>query len=97
MIKVIVNGLMPVLKDVFKQRNEKREALERRIAALESRPTLEYVGTWKAGADYQVGNFVTHRGSLWHCKTNFGKAEPGTESVCWQLVCKRGADGRDPR
>ena len=68
-------------------------ALERRVADLETRPTMSYCGVWKEGAAYQRGDFVTHDGSVWHAWQQTAE-RPGT-SEAWQLAVKRGRDARD--
>lgn len=72
------------------------EAVERDLANAErerrANPTLRYCGTW-AGGEHRPGEFVTDRGSVWHCKA-ITKARPG-DSDDWQLAVKRGRDGKD--
>jgi hypothetical protein len=74
-----------------------RLSLEQRIAALEQRPTLEYRGTWERGAMYAAGNVVTHHGSAWVSRVNELRSEPGADFIGWQMIVKRGRDGRVPR
>ena len=66
--------------------------IEKRLAALESRPEFKYLGTWTRGTAYVPGNACTHRGSMWYCVAETG-GEPGP-SAGWRLAVKRGADGR---
>lgn len=66
--------------------------LAARVAVLEQRPAVSYMGVWEMGKSYQPGQFVTHGGSLWAChEPTSGK--PGT-SPGWQLAAKRGRDGK---
>ena len=70
------------------------DAQERELAAMRDRVAqVRYVGTWSHGVEYKGSNFVTFDGSLWAalCDT---RSKP-LESADWQLVCKRGRDGRD--
>ena len=57
---------------------------------------LRYCGVFQNGALYEQGDIVTWAGSAWHChaKTN---TKPGDGSASWQLMVKRGRDGRDDR
>lgn len=68
------------------------DALDARMAAVEARPELRYMGTWKQGETYTPGMLATHQGSLWHCHAETTKAPPSSE---WQLCAKRGRDGKD--
>ena len=57
---------------------------------------MNYKGVWEPGA-YVAGSIVTHGGSAWIAKTTTGSkpGEPAIESRAWQLMVKRGADGKD--
>ena len=68
---------------------EKVGALDKRLAALEKRPELRYLGTWVKG-NYEPGNAVTHDGSLWVCVAPT-KGRPGP-AAGWRLAVKRGRD-----
>lgn len=68
-------------------------ALEERIAALEARPTVKYLGVWKEGKAYVGGSMVTDKGSVWHAD-RATMQRPGA-SDDWVLAVKRGADGKD--
>jgi len=50
-------------------------------------------GIYTAGAAYVPGDLVTFGGSMWICRMPTG-AKPG-EHPAWQLIVKRGRDGRD--
>lgn len=73
-------------------------SLEQRLKALESRPELVCRGVWEPGA-YVAGSIVTHGGSAWIAKATTGSkpGEPHVELRAWQLMVKRGSDGRDMR
>jgi hypothetical protein len=66
---------------------------EERIAALEARPTLEYLGIWEP-KEYNPGNIVTHSGGMWHCRNTTRSLPPSGD---WQLCVKAGRPGRDAR
>ena len=52
--------------EALKQRDEIIKKLESRVAELESRGNLKYVGVYRQGQMYYMGNFATHGGSIWH-------------------------------
>jgi hypothetical protein len=66
---------------------------EERIAALEARTTLEYLGIWEA-KEYNPGNIVTHSGGMWHCRNTTRSLPPSGD---WQLCVKSGRPGKDLR
>jgi hypothetical protein len=70
------------------------EALEARLAVAEDRG-FRYRGTWSASTQFNDGDAVSHDGSLWLAKAST-RDRPGT-SPHWQLIVKRGRDGRDAR
>jgi len=57
---------------------------------------LRYEGVHDAGRAYDPGAIVTHSGSAWCC-TAATTATPGASADGWQLMVKRGRDGRDRR
>jgi hypothetical protein len=71
------------------------DAQANKIAELESRPTMKYVGVWSADEQCVEGEFCTHSGSLWACRATT-RSRPGTDET-WQLAAKRGNDGKDLR
>jgi hypothetical protein len=87
-IKRTVTG--PLVKDRF-------EALERRIAQLEARPTLKDGGIWKHGATYALGDVAQFSGSAWVCTKAHLASGPTADHTCWRLWIKRGRDGKDTR
>ncbi len=82
----------------FTGENPAWKALEERVAALELREkALAYKGTWQraTSASYARHNLCTFDGSLWIALRD-APGVPGDDDS-WQLVCKRGRDGRDAR
>jgi hypothetical protein len=65
-------------------------------AGLDGAPGLKYAGLWIEGQCYTPGEIVTHGGSAWHCDVET-TARPGGPGDGWQLMVKRGRDGRDVR
>ena len=59
-------------------------------------PGLKYAGLWLEGHGYAPGDVVTHGGSAWVCEAET-TAKPGAAGDGWQLMVKRGRDGRDVR
>jgi hypothetical protein len=77
------------------ERNQRLDALEARVAELEQRPSLKYIGVWREGEDYVAGDAVTDHGSLWIARVNHIKSRPGTDGIGgWQLAVKKGRDAR---
>lgn len=64
------------------------------VSKVFSMPITKYCGVYKAGTEYERGDFVTFAGSVWHCDESTSE-KPGTGSNNWTLSVKRGADGRD--
>lgn len=54
---------------------------------------LPWKRVYDAGREYHAGDFVTHRGHLWHANIDVCGVEPGTEHGTWGLAAK-GARGR---
>jgi hypothetical protein len=69
-------------------------AIDRRLDALEARPTLKYVGVHQRGTTYQPGECVTSAGSLW-IASRVTTGQPGDPDSGFTLAVKRGRDGRD--
>jgi hypothetical protein len=79
-----------------KQMAEELAKRDARIKELEERPVgLNYAGVFKPTASYPKHSAVSHAGSVWCAKKDFPSGEPGTANSGWQLVCKRGRDGKD--
>lgn len=68
--------------------------INKRIAELEARPTMKYVGVWRPEKTYVVGNVVTDDGSLWHAERSSIGMRPGDGSDNWTLCVKRGRDAK---
>lgn len=72
-----------------------REVTQNQIReALKRAPIPTYKGVFDRGADYQAGDMVTHKGSVWHCNAALAGEAPGA-SDAWTLAVKCGRDGRD--
>jgi len=69
-------------------------ALKRKVAALEARPSIKFMGVYKPGATYSEGSMVTRDGSIFHANKTT-TATPGDGSMDWTLCVKRGRDGKD--
>ena len=80
----------------FRQFNTVTAPLLKRIEELERRPKMEYMGTWDANKQYEIGDVVTDHGSMFFCRQST-RERPGENNSCWKLCVKRGQDGRDGR
>lgn len=93
LIKAIMTGIAPVIREfVDKMVGEAVAPLKQRVADLEARPVVKYLGTWAEGTEYREGSMVTHDGSTWHC-SGATRDRPGA-SPFWTLAVKRGRDGK---
>ena len=55
---------------------------------------VRYRGIYKADADTQPGDLVTHKGSMWFCRSPKA-GEPSKDFTGWQLAVKSGGNGKD--
>jgi hypothetical protein len=85
-----------VLSIVAKGVGAEIHRMEKRIAELETRPTMKYEGVWDEQKVYRIGDFCTDGGSMFCCRESNVGARPGS-SDAWQLAVKKGRDGRDVR
>ncbi|TGS15904.1 hypothetical protein EN852_009735 [Mesorhizobium sp. M2E.F.Ca.ET.209.01.1.1] len=73
--------------------SERVKELETRVAELESKPSVEYRGVWKADEAYKRGHLCTHDGSMWHAEVGSQGLLPG-QGAAWKLCVKKGRDAR---
>jgi hypothetical protein len=85
--QAFIGAIGQLIADELKERDARIVALENKMAQW------KYCGVWAEGPCYEVGNFVTHHGSLFTCLWGT-QAEPGTVNA-WQLCCQRGKNGKD--
>jgi hypothetical protein len=97
LVMTIQGALVPVLERIATLEAD-NASLQATIGTLEktiaNRVLLADGGIWKAGASYQRGDCVTHRGSSWVCKRD----HTGTEAfdhACWRLQAKSAQLNRD--
>jgi len=88
---LIMEAITNVLRDKFAQIDTRFDELGALIANSKS---MQYRGIFDAGTAYDVGDTVTHGGSLWHCN-QLTKDRPGERTASWTLAVKRGRDGKD--
>lgn len=74
-------------------KGDKGEKGDRGEDGIITQKVAAYRGVWKEG-EYELGDFVTMAGSLWHCDVAKTQTKPGT-SEDWTLAVKRGRDGKD--
>ena len=78
------------INDKNKERNARLDALEKRLAALESRgPSVEYKGVFTLGMTYPRGSLTTRDGGLWLALEDT-TLQPGKGTSTWRLVVKSG-------
>ena len=70
-------------------------ALEQRVEELSQRG--EYAGTWASDRRFKKGQICTYDGSAWVAKRDSLNVRPATDREHWQLMVRRGADGKDLR
>jgi hypothetical protein len=87
--EAIADVIVQTLKDVIAPRDACLVALEARLAALEQKPFVTFLGTFERGTAYDAGAAVVHKSALWICKTATS-GEPGQDFIGWQLAVKRG-------
>lgn len=68
----------------------------RRLDQLEA-SGIKFAGVWQRATGYRRGCVVTHQGSAWCAIRDHDEPEEPGKSDAWQLMVKRGADGKDAR
>ncbi|WP_158007866.1 hypothetical protein [Methyloceanibacter marginalis] len=51
--------------------------------------SIHYQGTWDRERSYSAGQFVTHKGGLWHAEIDSQGCKPG-DGALWKLAVKSG-------
>jgi hypothetical protein len=99
MADAFVNAVRHALKHALPPLNKKIQALEARVAELEARPELRYLGIHEEGKEYRAGSAVTLGGSVWIAeqRTRATPGDPAPASRAWRLAVQRGRPGRDAR
>lgn len=83
--KFLTGLLGSVVAEVAKQIAQQ----QKRIDALEAKPSIKFCGTFAPGTTYSPGDACVHKSALWICKAATSGA-PGTDFIGWQLAVKRG-------
>lgn len=71
----------------------RRDELEKRIEALEARPSVHDAGVWMQSETYPKGAAVTFGGSLWISQIDGNISKPSKDRA-WRLAVKKGRDGK---
>ncbi len=72
-------------------------ALHQRLAALEARRALRYIGIWQAGQSYADQEAVSHHGGIWIALRDTVQTPGAGPDSGWVLACRRGQDGKNGR
>lgn len=59
----------------------------------DGKPGLRYRGVYDETKAYEAGDVVTWGGSAWHCD-GAGTTKPADGAKGWQLIVKKGRDGK---
>ncbi len=89
-IRQAVAALVETLAPQLKAMRDRNEALERRVAQLETKPHVKFCGVWDASATYEKGDACTRSGSLWICTSATTVGVPGQDFSSWQMAVKNG-------
>jgi hypothetical protein len=81
-----------ILADVVGRLDDQVRELRERLSEVES-SGIKYCGVFQRAQSYRRGSLVTHDGSAWCAVTDEADGVPG-KSDAWQLMVKRGRDGR---
>ena len=95
----LLEAAAPPIKEAIanatKPLQERIGALERRLVEIEAKG-VEYRGVYQKATEYRRGSLVTADGSLFAAIRDTVVGEtPGDSSGAFQLVAKRGRDGRE--
>jgi hypothetical protein len=70
-----------------------REEVDRAVA--ERLAEFKFLGSWTEGQVYRQHNTCSYGGSTWICVADLTTVRPSTdEPLHWQIVAKRGRDGK---
>ena len=88
-----------VATNIADQVAKQLEPLTARLHALEAKgsaPGMKFAGVWQRALGYGEGSVVTYDGSAWIALKDIVAGEkPSDGATSWQLVVKRGRDGKD--
>jgi hypothetical protein len=82
----IMEAVGKTVRERFTMSDDRIAKLEQRIAQLEARPVMRYMGVFREGEEYEPGAFATHDGGVWHANRRTGD-RPGTSNA-WTLAVK---------
>ncbi|WP_417329038.1 hypothetical protein [Halomonas cupida] len=86
----------PTLRGLDSKGLGRLATLEHKVAELE-RHGVRYRGVWRADQSYEVGEWVTAKGSGWIAVESAGPGEKPGEGLPWRLAIKAGRDARPCR
>ena len=83
--------LARILKDAMRPLGDRIQAVEDRLAAIETTGPakgLTFKGAWQAALSYEKGDMATYAGALWHC--NMSTQDRPGDGRAWTLAVKQG-------
>lgn len=87
-LREVIRGLAPVIKEYVQS---EIGPIQKRLTEIETKG-VEYKGVFQAAQQYERGNLVTLKGSMWHANV-VTRSVPGTSND-WTLCVKAGRDAR---
>jgi multidrug efflux pump subunit AcrA (membrane-fusion protein) len=85
---------IPPLRDEIKSLKAEIQTLKAELEDTKSRSgSTRYRGVWRSDSKYDLGDFVTYGGAMWHADA-LTKAKPGSGEG-WTLAVRKGIDGRN--
>jgi hypothetical protein len=91
---VIVDALKMFAEQTVEPLHAQIKSLQAELMEIKQRGLgVHYRGVWQHGSDYDLGDFVTYGGAMWHADKPT-KNKPGS-SDDWTLAVRKGIDGRN--
>jgi hypothetical protein len=75
------------------EHHQRLTALEKRIAELEQKPSMQDTGPWQPNKNYQVGDVCSFKGGAWVCHTLHNSGNEGPMGS-FRLFVRAGRDAR---
>jgi hypothetical protein len=85
----LLAAIVSTINAVRRATDTRLDELDRRVAAIETRPEVRYMGIYRDGDQYCAGALCTRSGALWLAEAPT-TGVPGTAASGWRLVVKSG-------